>query len=209
MTKILVFIMLLWFVFTLYEWYYLGDPTKAYAADTYLMMPLDSTDRMKACVASTDGFEDRGNIYINREAISYDSVRDNCFYSLGRGVDGTSTVDHPTRSDVRNEISGTLFITSDIDVVTAGSEESNDSAIKETGHFLSQIPKFLTFTYKFLDEPLLGVIDLSSFKILLSILAGSITFVLAAYSASKFGIFGKIGGALALGLAAVGLGPLG
>ena len=67
-----------------------------------------------------------------------------------------------------------------------------------------QFPKFLTFNYKFMDEPLFGELDLSGIKLIFQAVAVASTFVIAAYSASKFGAVGKAIGLLVLAAQAAG-----
>ena len=204
MTKLIVFFILLWLSFTAVEWIYINNEDVSYVARTKLMMELDGSNIEKACVDDIKGFQKTGKIYIDREVVSYREIKGNCFMGLGRELENTKRETHKMYATVRSEVAGALYLSGDVRIITSGTEEETDSALTEAFQLMLQFPKFLTFNYKFMDEPLFGELDLSGIKLIFQAVAVASTFVIAAYSASKFGAVGKVIGALVLAAQAAG-----
>ena len=204
MIKTILFFFLLALGLGTVEWFYLQDQEIALVVETKLSMPVDLSETEKACVQDISGFPPKGKIYIYQEVVFYESVMGSCFEDLTRARENSQALNYTSGTRVRSEIAGALSVASNISLIESHSDQQSEGLLTQGVGFLTQLIKFFTFNYSFLDEPIFGIIDLSGFRLVLRSVAISSIFVITAYTYSKFGVVGGIASlAIAGGSAAV------
>ena len=190
MIKTILFFFLLALGLGTVEWFYLQDEDIALVVETKLSIPLDLSEIELACVQDISGFPNRGKIYIYQEVIFYESITNNCFVNLTRARENSESLNYTAGTRVRSEITGSLSVATNTSIIESHSEQQAEGFLVQGVGFLTQLIKFFTFNYSFLDDPIFGIIDLSGFRLILRSIAISSIFVITAYTYSKFGVLG-------------------